>query len=118
MAKLMLKHEGVTLNTFRLDKDQVTIGRKMNNDIQLNDAAVSSEHACLHRSPSEYLENHFDFVIEDKASTNGTLVNGQLVNKITLRHGDLIQVGSHRFLFDSEQEESLDSTAIYLPEGD
>lgn len=119
MAKLLLKHEGVTVNTVAIDKDVVTIGRKLGNDIQLNDAVVSSEHACLLRRPSEYLEGHFTIFLKDLASTNGTMVNGQLVNEILLRHGDRIQVGNQHFVFDSEQdEEDMEATAIFIPEND
>ena len=119
MAKLLLKHEGVVLNTFPLDKDTVSVGRKMDNDIQLNDSAVSSKHAQLVCKPSEYLDNHNEVFIEDLGSTNGTQVNGQPINSVVmLRHGDTIQIGNHHFVFDSEQTDSMESTAIYLPDHD
>lgn len=119
MAKLLLKHEGVILNTFPLNKSVMTIGRKTENDIQLNDSAVSSKHAQLVSKASEYLENHNEVFIEDLGSTNGTQVNGQPINSmIMLRHGDDIQIGNHHFVFDSEQSDSMESTAIYLPDHD
>ena len=119
MAKLLLKHEGVILNTFPLNKAAVSIGRKMDNDIQLNDSAVSSKHAQVVTKPSEYLEDHSEVFIEDLGSTNGTQVNGQPINSVMmLRHGDNIQIGNHQFVFDSEQTDSMESTAIYLPDHD
>ena len=118
MAKLLLKHEGVTLNTFVLEKDKTTIGRKSDNDIQLNDAVASSHHAQLIAKPNEYLESQVDVVLEDLGSTNGTQVNGQTVNSVELRDGDDIQIGNHHFIFDSEQSDSMESTAIYLPDED
>lgn len=116
MPKLLLKHEGVTLNTFVLDKDNITIGRKSDNDIQLNDAVASSHHAAVNMKPNDYLEGHVDVELEDLGSTNGTLVNGQVIRSVELRDGDDIQIGSHHFIFDSEQATTMDETAIYLPD--
>ena len=118
MAKLLLKHEGVTLNTYVLEKDKTTMGRKSDNDIQLNDAVASSHHAQLIKKPNEYLEGHVDVTLEDLGSTNGTQVNGQLINSVELRDGDDIQIGSHHFIFDSEQSATMEETAIYLPDDD
>ena len=53
MTKLVLTHEGVNLRTYELDKDELTIGRKTDNDIQLDDAAVSSSHAVIRVSESD-----------------------------------------------------------------
>lgn len=118
MAKLLLKHEGVTLNTYNLDKKTTTIGRKSDNDIQLNDAAASSHHAQVITKPNEYLEGQIDVELEDLGSTNGTQVNGHVINLVELRDGDDIQIGSHHFIFDSEQSTGMDETAIYLPDDD
>lgn len=116
MAKLLLKHEGVTLNTFELTKETTFIGRKTNNDIQLNDAIASSQHARITIKPNQYLEGQVDVFIEDLGSTNGTQVNDQLVNSAMLKNGDTIQIGNHFFYFDSEQSATMDETAIYLPD--
>lgn len=116
MPKLFLKHEGVTLNTFDLEKDKTTIGRNSDNDIQLNDAVASSHHAQLITKPNEYLEEQVDVILEDLGSTNGTLVNDRIIKSVELRDGDDIQIGSHHFIFDSEQAASMDETTIYLPD--
>lgn len=115
MAKLILVHDGVNLRDYPLNKSVVTLGRKEGNDIQLDDAAVSSRHARFTREKSAYLDNHYDFYIEDLKSTNGTLVNGVGLVKQLLKHGDKIQVGKHTFIFDSGQG-SLEETAIYIPD--
>jgi len=47
MAKLLLKHEGLTLNSFELNKAKFYIGRKSNCDIQLDDPAVSSNRRMI-----------------------------------------------------------------------
>jgi len=115
MAKLILVHEGVNLRDYPLNKDEITLGRKAGNDIQLDDPAVSSRHARLVREKSAYLDGHFDYYIEDLQSTNGTLVNGVGFEKQMLKHGDKIQVGKHTFVFDSGQGDH-ERTAIYIPD--
>ena len=115
MAKLILVHDGVNLRDYPLNKEVVSLGRKEGNDIQLDDAAVSSRHARFVREESAYLEGHYDYYIEDLKSTNGTLVNGVGFDKHLLKHGDKIQVGKHIFIFDSGQG-SHEETAIYLPD--
>ena len=116
MARLILTHDGVNLRDYKLDKSVTTVGRKPGSDIQLDDAAVSGKHAQLLRQKSEYLDNHFDYYLEDLGSTNGSMVNGVGVEKQLLKHGDVVQFGKHRFTFDSGDGD-LDRTAIYLPDG-
>ena len=118
MAKLLLKHEAVTLSSYKLDKDEIGIGRNPENDIQLDDAAVSGSHARISRMANEYLEDHFDYYIEDLGSTNGTKVNGKRISRQALKHGDAVLIGGHNFVYDSGQVQDLETTAIYLPDDD
>ncbi len=118
MAKLLLKHEGITIGTYSLDSDTLGIGRNVGNDIQLDDPAVSSKHATITRAANEYLDGHYDYYLEDLGSTNGTKLNRRRISRELLKHGDAIQVGSHLFLFDSGQVQDLETTAIYLPDED
>ncbi len=115
MARLVLVHDGVNLRDYKLNKDRVTLGRKPDNEIQLDDGAVSSRHAVFIREKSEYLDDHYDFYIEDLKSTNGTLVNEIGIERQLLKHGDVIQVGKHKLVFDSGDGD-LEETAIYLPD--
>ena len=115
MAKLILTHDGVNLRDYQLNKDRVTLGRKPDNDIQLDDGAISSQHAVIDRIESAYLDDHFDYYIEDLGSTNGTLVNKVGIDRHLLKQGDVIQVGKHKLLFDSGQGD-MEETAIYLPD--
>ena len=116
MSKLLLKHEGVTLNTYELVSENTTIGRKSDNDIQLNDAVASSHHVCITIKPNEYLEEQIDARLEDLGSTNGTQVNGCIVKSVELRNGDDIQIGSHHFIFENDEAAVMESTAIFLPD--
>jgi pSer/pThr/pTyr-binding forkhead associated (FHA) protein len=117
-AKLLLKHEGLTLSSYDINKKQLAIGRTAENDIQLDDPAVSSNHARLSLKPNEYLENYYDVYLEDLGSTNGTIVNDAKIIKQLLKHGDIIRIGSHQFTFDSGEKEHFESTAIYLPDNE
>ena len=117
MSKLVLTHEGITLRSYPLEKDEVSIGRKADNDIQIDDAAISGHHARIVRSQDSYLEDHEDFFIEDAGSTNGTIVNStQLTGQYLLKNGDVIRIGQHQFHYDTEQGVDLETTAIYLPD--
>lgn len=69
----------------------LTVGRKEDNLIILDDPYVSGHHARV------YTKNN-DYIIEDLKSTNGTLLNGnRLDNKILLKAGDEIKIGSSVF---------------------
>ena len=118
MPKLFLKHEGVVLNTYELLKKTTKLGRKSDNDIQLNDAIASSHHAQIIIKPNEYLEEQMDARIEDLGSTNGTQVNGCLIKSIELRNGDDIQIGSQHFTYENDETVGMESTAIFLPDDD
>lgn len=116
MAKLIHKHEGVTLNTYDLEKEVTTLGRKSDNDIHVNDAVASSHHAKVVIKPNQYLEEQMDAKLEDLGSTNGTMVNGCIVKSVDLRNGDVIQIGTQHFSYENDDSVGMDETAIYLPD--
>jgi pSer/pThr/pTyr-binding forkhead associated (FHA) protein len=95
MSKLILSFESTVLKTFPLDKERVTIGRRPDNDIQVDNLAVSGLHAVV-----TTVEN--DSVVEDQHSTNGTMVNGQPIQKHLLQHNDVIELGKHKLRFMTE----------------
>lgn len=95
MAKLILSMDGVVLKEIALDKERLTIGRKAHNDIQIDNLAISGEHAAI----VTLLNDSF---LEDLNSTNGTLVNGQAVKRHALRDGDLIELGKYRLKYMAE----------------
>jgi len=92
MAKLILSLEGSVIREIPLEKERVTIGRKAQNDIQIENLAVSSEHACI----VTILNDSF---LEDLGSTNGTLVNGNPIKKHILQNNDLIEIGKYKLKF-------------------
>lgn len=92
MAKLILSFEGTVQKTVTLNKERITLGRRPDNDIQVDNLAVSGEHAVVVTVLN-------DSVLEDLNSTNGTLVNGQLIKKHLLQHNDIIELGKHKIKF-------------------
>ncbi len=88
MAKLILSFDGAMIKTVELNKERTTIGRRPENDIQVDNLAVSGQHAVV----TTILN---DSVVEDMHSTNGTMVNGKIVQKHLLQHGDTIEIGKH-----------------------
>ena len=92
MAKVILSLEGSVIREMNLDKERVTIGRKPQNDIQIENLAVSSEHARI----VTILNDSF---LEDLGSTNGTLVNGNPIKKHILQNNDEIEIGKYMLRF-------------------
>ena len=95
MAKLVLSMETTMLKEIPLSKERTTIGRKPHNDIQIDNLAISGEHAVV----ITILNDSF---LEDLGSTNGTFVNGQSVKKHFLQNGDTIELGKYRLKYVAE----------------
>lgn len=91
------------IHKFNLKKEgKVTVGRKDDNDIKLDDLAVSGHHARLiiRQHQNRYLNALQEVVIEDLDSTNGTYINGKRVKAQSLEHDDIIKFGDHTFRFE------------------
>lgn len=99
MAKLILSMDGLVLKEIPLTKDRTTIGRRPSNDIQIDNLAISGEHAAV----VTILNDSF---LEDLNSTNGTLVNGQPVKKHFLKNGDVVELGKYKLKYIAEQATS------------
>ncbi|MGH8705486.1 MAG: FHA domain-containing protein, partial [Burkholderiales bacterium] len=92
MAKLILSMDGLVLKEIPLSKERTTIGRKAHNDIQIDNLAVSGEHAVIVTIMN-------DSFLEDLGSTNGTLVNGSPVKKHFLQNNDVVELGKYKLKF-------------------
>lgn len=86
-----------------LERDQVIIGRALEADVRLNDFRASRLHARI-TSNNEQNSQTATYRINDLASTNGTLVNGELITEAILNDGDKIEIGEHLFRFDMQDE--------------
>lgn len=92
MAKLILSLDGQVIKEFDISKERTTIGRKPHNDIQIDNLAVSGEHAMI----MTILNDSF---LEDLGSTNGTMVNGQPVKKHFLQNDDVVEIGKYKLKY-------------------
>ncbi len=101
MARLMLSLDGQVLAEYNMNKERYTIGRLPDNDIRIDNPAVSGHHSLI----INILNDSF---LEDLNSTNGTYVNGKLIKKHAMQHGDVITVGHHQLRFVDGQD--ADST--------
>ena len=94
-SKLILALDGEILREYENDREFMSIGRKHENDIQLNDLTVSGRHALISK-----VGDHV--YIEDLNSTNGIYINGISIVRCSLRNHDHIQIGNVKILFKEE----------------
>src|ERR1039458_4118717 len=111
MARLILSLDGTVLAEYNMNKERYTIGRLPDNDIRIDNPAVSGHHSLI----INILNDSF---LEDLNSTNGTYVNGKLIKKHALQHGDVITAGHHQLRFvedDEAQQDEFEKTMVIPP---
>lgn len=77
---------------FLLDTDLVTAGRHPESEIFLDDVTVSRRHAEFRRTDE-------GFTVSDVGSLNGTYVNRDRIDEVSLHDGDEVQIGKYRLVF-------------------
>jgi pSer/pThr/pTyr-binding forkhead associated (FHA) protein len=97
MIELELKFKDKIIKKIETEKPVITIGRSSNTDIQIDNLAVSKQHARLRKQKDQY-------VIEDLDSTNGTFLNDEKVTRAILKHNDIVAVGKHTLVFYYSEE--------------
>lgn len=111
MAKLILSLDGDILGHHFLDQDRFSIGRRPDNDLQIDDSSVSKEHAVI-------LTVGNDQILEDQGSTNGTLVNGGRISKHILQNNDVIDIGRYQLRYVNQKAQpgmDFDRTMMMMP---
>lgn len=113
MARLVLTLDGQVLAEYNMNKERYTVGRLPDNDIRIDNPAVSGHHSLI----INILNDSF---LEDLNSTNGTYVNGKLIKKHALTHGDVITVGHHHLRFvdsqvESSEQDEFERTLVIQP---
>ncbi len=114
MPKLVKSVNGVVVREYPLNREKLTIGRAASNQIQLEDETVSTVHALIRVEPSVYLEGSSDIWLEDKGSTNGTLLNGRRITRQRLKNGDVIKIGANLLEFVDEGNMGTETTRLLL----
>ncbi|MEW5787742.1 MAG: FHA domain-containing protein [Pseudomonadota bacterium] len=108
MAQLLISKPG-TMPTYRpLGGERLVIGRDGDCHVRLDDPAVSKQHLAIFS-----LGN--DDILEDLGSTNGTMVNGEVVNRHILQDHDVVQLGAYRLEYlnqRAQKDMDVDRTMI------
>lgn len=78
--------------SFPLEGERLTVGRRPDSDIFLDDVTVSRDHALLVRRGSDYY-------LDDCGSLNGTYVNRRRIESHRLVDGDELQIGKYKLAF-------------------
>ncbi|MEE8597098.1 MAG: adenylate/guanylate cyclase domain-containing protein [bacterium] len=103
MATFLIHKPDDETQIIKLEKDHITLGRREDNDIVLDDVFVSRQHIEIEKKDKAY-------IIKDRKSRYGTFVNGESVIEIQLNYGDEIQVGNTLITFVDEK------TLDHIPE--
>lgn len=115
MPKLLLKFNAAVIKEIPLDKPSLSVGRKPDNDIVIDNPAISSHHCKVVLKGDTYY-------VEDLESTNGTFVNEKRIVKSGLHDQDVIGVAKHALVFvddrakDEEAGGGADKTMVMTPE--
>lgn len=113
MARLILTLDSQVLAEYNMTKERYTVGRLPDNDVRIDNPAVSGHHSLI----INILNDSF---LEDLNSTNGTYVNGKLIKKHALQHGDNITIGRHQLRFVDQQsmdddQDEFEKTMVIPP---
>ena len=100
MSRLVLKFDSAVLKEVPVGSRPVTIGRAPDNDIAIDNLAVSNYHARVYNEAGR-------LVVEDLDSLNGTFVNDLRVERATLHDGDAILIGKHHIVVDETREAAV-----------
>ncbi|MFF4778916.1 FHA domain-containing protein [Microtetraspora fusca] len=108
MPPAIVGHEGpLAGQRFPISDKPITFGRRGDNSVVITSERASRFHAEVRREADGY-------VVHDRGSRNGTLVNGERVTSHVLRPGDVITVGGETFRFEAfdESETVMDASLL------
>jgi hypothetical protein len=92
-AALVIRSGGGRVGeSFGLDGERLSIGRRPDSDVFLDDVTVSRDHALLVRRAGSWF-------LDDLGSLNGTYVNRRRIESHRLEDGDELQVGKYKLTF-------------------
>jgi pSer/pThr/pTyr-binding forkhead associated (FHA) protein len=101
MPNLTLKFKNKSIGDYPLKRGvSLTIGRRKNNDVVIDNLAVSGHHAKIDSVGD-------GFVLIDLQSKNGSFVNEQIINSHWLQQGDVINIGKHSLVFEYCEGEQI-----------
>ena len=101
MPILTLKFKDTAIGDYQLQRGvSLTIGRRKNNDVVIENLAVSGRHAKIDSVGDA-------FVIVDLQSKNGSFVNENIISTHWLKNGDVINIGKHSLVFNYAEGEQI-----------
>ena len=109
MAMIIQTIDGVVSNKFEIKQSALKFGRTSDNQIQIDDLAVSNEHAQVTLEKDN--QGVTAYFLEDLGSTNGSFVNEIKIEKRQLHHKDTLRIGWNMFTFIDENEVNLEKTS-------
>ncbi|MHC4395086.1 MAG: FHA domain-containing protein [Planctomycetota bacterium] len=84
--RLTVKRDEQVVNEFRFATGPISIGRQNNNQVVLNDEAVSRQHAVI------FTDQEGKWIVEDKKSANKTYLNDKPIDKAEIKTGDCLRI--------------------------
>ena len=108
MPKLQLLFHGALIKELSITKTETTIGRSPDNDIAIDNPAVSGHHCRIGVDGDIYF-------VEDLDSTNGIYVNEEKTPRSDLKHDDVITVFKHTIRFLDDHSEVVDLAEAQRP---
>ena len=92
-----------------MDRSALKYGRAVDNQVQIDDLAVSNEHAQIICETSD--KGKVAYFLEDLGSTNGSFINEEKIDKQLLHHNDSLRIGWNVFTFIDENEVDFEKTS-------
>lgn len=110
MPVISVNFKGKEIEEYTLVKGLgCNIGRKKEDDIVIDNLAVSGFHAQI-----DSVSN--TFMLRDLESTNGTFVNDEKITMHNLKHNDSILIGKHKLIFDCSDIMNVQANgAVFIP---
>jgi len=109
MAMIIQTVEGVVTNKFDIELSALKFGRAVDNQVRIDDLAVSSEHAQIICETGG--KGEVTYFLEDLGSTNGSFINETKIEKQLLHHNDSLRIGWNIFTFIDENEVDFEKTS-------
>ena len=97
MIKLLLKFNGALVKELVVEKSELAIGRKPDNDLVIDNPAVSGRHCRIVKEAAGYF-------VEDLKSTNGTFLRERRIEREPLHHKDELAIAKHTVEFFNDEE--------------
>jgi predicted component of type VI protein secretion system len=105
VPRLIMKFENRVLKEVPVGTRPVTMGRAPDNDLHIDNLAVSNYHARVYMEAGS-------LVVEDLDSLNGTFLNDMRIERAMLKDGDTLLIGKHHIILDQEHDAAMSMDSL------